>query len=247
LVYVVCPVPPLATLTGVSKLNVTAAAVAELVRPVPPVKVIFPPDSAADPESPKNVNPLAVAAIVIDPAPGVIVIPEPAVNEAFVRVFPVVSPIKSCPLVYEVCPVPPLATLTGISKFMVTVAPAAELVNPVPPARVIVPPASVAVPESAANVKLKGELVNVTTPEVTTKSPESNEATPLTDVVASSTDIVIVFPDPAVFMAPAPYTFRSFAIGTACPLSVVNEVGIDGTLPGIFIIPACDMESLFVI
>lgn len=50
------------------------------------------------------------AAIVIDPAPLVIDIPEPAVNVDLAKVFPVVLPMRISPLVYEVCPVPPLAT-----------------------------------------------------------------------------------------------------------------------------------------
>ena len=47
--------------------------------------------------------------IVILPAPLVIAIPVSAVKVDFVKVPPVVLPINSCPLVYVVCPVPPLA------------------------------------------------------------------------------------------------------------------------------------------
>ena len=49
-------------------------------------------------------------ATVIEPVLLVIEIPAPAVKVPLVKVFPVVLPIKSCPLVYVVCPVPPLAT-----------------------------------------------------------------------------------------------------------------------------------------
>ena len=50
-------------------------------------------------------------AIVIDPFPFVMEIPEPAVRVALVRVLPLVLPIRSCPSVYVVCPVPPFTTL----------------------------------------------------------------------------------------------------------------------------------------
>ncbi len=42
---------------------------------------------------------VAVEAIVIDPFPFVIVIPDPCVNVAFVSVLPVVFPISNCPSV----------------------------------------------------------------------------------------------------------------------------------------------------
>jgi hypothetical protein len=54
--------------------------------------------------------PLFVAATVIAPAPLVIDIPVPAVRVALVNVLPVVLPMRSCPFVYVVCPVPPFAT-----------------------------------------------------------------------------------------------------------------------------------------
>ena len=47
---------------------------------------------------------------MIAPAPLVMLIFVPAVNVALVNVFPVLLPIRSWPLVYEVWPVPPLAT-----------------------------------------------------------------------------------------------------------------------------------------
>ena len=57
------------------------------------------------------VNPaVTVDAIVIDPEPGVIDIPVPAVNEALVNVLPVELPINNWPSVYVVCPVPPELT-----------------------------------------------------------------------------------------------------------------------------------------
>jgi hypothetical protein len=48
--------------------------------------------------------------MVIDPAPLVMEMPEPAVSVVFVRVLPVVFPINNWPFVYVVWPVPPLAT-----------------------------------------------------------------------------------------------------------------------------------------
>ena len=51
-----------------------------------------------------------VAAMVMLPVPFVMLIPEPAVKVALVKVLPVVLPINNCPLVYVVWPVPPLAT-----------------------------------------------------------------------------------------------------------------------------------------
>jgi len=59
--------------------------------------------------APKPLYPLS-GAIVIDPEPLVIVVPAPAVSVALVNVLPVVLPIRSCPLVYVVWPVPPEAT-----------------------------------------------------------------------------------------------------------------------------------------
>ena len=44
-------------------------------------------------------SPPEAAAIVIDPAPSVMVILEPAVSVAFVSVFPVVLPINNWPFV----------------------------------------------------------------------------------------------------------------------------------------------------
>jgi hypothetical protein len=46
-----------------------------------------------------TVPPNPVAEIEIEPWPGVMLTPLPAVKLAFVRVFPVVFPIKSCPSV----------------------------------------------------------------------------------------------------------------------------------------------------
>jgi hypothetical protein len=62
----------------------------------PPLKVnpVVPPETSTD-----VTVPLFTAAIEIDPAPFVIVIPAPAVKVAFARVLPVVFPIKSCPSV----------------------------------------------------------------------------------------------------------------------------------------------------
>ena len=53
---------------------------------------------------------VTVEAIDIEPAPGVILIPVPAVSEALVNVLPVELPINNWPSVYDVCPVPPEAT-----------------------------------------------------------------------------------------------------------------------------------------
>ena len=51
----------------------------------------------------------------MEPEPFVIDIPVPAVKVALVRVFPVVLPIRSCPSVYVVCPVPPYRTPTAVA------------------------------------------------------------------------------------------------------------------------------------
>jgi hypothetical protein len=81
---------------------------------------------------------VTVDAIVIEPEPGVILIPVPAVNEALVNVLPVELPIKSWPSVYELFPVPPEATgSTPLVKDDVDVAykapPEVNVVSPVPP------------------------------------------------------------------------------------------------------------------
>jgi hypothetical protein len=49
---------------------------------------------------------VTVEAIDIEPEPGVIDMPVPAVNDALVSVLPVELPIKSWPSVYELFPVP---------------------------------------------------------------------------------------------------------------------------------------------
>lgn len=54
--------------------------------------------------------PPLVAAIVIEPAPLVMLMFAPAISVALVNVLPVLLPIRSWPSVYDVCPVPPLAT-----------------------------------------------------------------------------------------------------------------------------------------
>ena len=56
--------------------------------------------------------PPPVAAIVIEPVLLVMEMPVPADKVALVSVLPVELPISNCPLVYVVCPVPPLATAT---------------------------------------------------------------------------------------------------------------------------------------
>ena len=50
-------------------------------------------------------------AIVIEPLPLVIAMLLPAVRVALLRVFPLELPMRSCPSVYEDCPVPPFATV----------------------------------------------------------------------------------------------------------------------------------------
>jgi len=81
---------------------------------------------------------VTVDAIDIDPEPGVILIPAPAVSEALVNVLPVELPIKSWPSVYELFPVPPAFTgKVPLVKDDVDVAYKAplvvKLVSPVPP------------------------------------------------------------------------------------------------------------------
>ena len=53
---------------------------------------------------------VTVEAIDIEPEPGVMDMPVPAVNEALVNVLPVELPINNWPSVYVVCPVPPELT-----------------------------------------------------------------------------------------------------------------------------------------
>jgi len=72
-------------------------SVMPLTVPVPPTEVTVPTNAS-------------VALIVIAPVPFVMVTFVPAVSVALVSVLPVVFPISSCPLVYVVSPVPPLAT-----------------------------------------------------------------------------------------------------------------------------------------
>lgn len=88
---VVDPVPPLATARVPANVMVPDVVIGlpETVRPV------VPPDRATDvtvPEPP-------VEAMVIEPAPLVMEIPEPAVRVDFVSVLPVVLPISSWPFV----------------------------------------------------------------------------------------------------------------------------------------------------
>jgi hypothetical protein len=99
---VVAPVPPLAT----AKVPAIVMVPEVVIGPPEVVKPVVPPETATEVTVPDP----PVAAIVIDPAPLVMDIFEPAVRVALERVLPVVLPIKSCPLVYVVCPVPPLAT-----------------------------------------------------------------------------------------------------------------------------------------
>ena len=81
---------------------------------------------------------VTVEAIDIEPEPGVMLMPVPAVNDALVSVLPVELPIKSWPSVYELFPVPPDATgSTPLVKDDVDVAykapPEVNVVSPVPP------------------------------------------------------------------------------------------------------------------
>ena len=85
-------VPPSVRLPVVVTVPVS---VIPLTVPVPPTDVTVP---------------LLSAAIDIVPVPLVTVIPVPPVSVALAKVFPVVLPINSWPLVYEVWPVPPSFT-----------------------------------------------------------------------------------------------------------------------------------------
>ena len=67
-----------------------------LTEPVPPTEVTVPPGLDD--------------AMVIEPLPLVMVMFEPAVKVALLSVLPDELPISNWPSVYEVCPVPPLAT-----------------------------------------------------------------------------------------------------------------------------------------
>ena len=125
------PVAPEPLVEGTSKARRAPDAVAAPVPPfvkasVPPsvivpdpvigppdvVRPVVPPLTATD----VTVPPPDVEAIVIDPLPLVILMPEPAVNVALVSVLPVLLPISSSPSVYDVCPVPPLATGSAVPE-----------------------------------------------------------------------------------------------------------------------------------
>ena len=102
---VVAPVPPFAIGKGVpeyvmANVPLLVIGLPEILKMLGTVAATLVTDPAPGP----------VKAISIEPAPGVIVTPEPAVKDAFVKVLPVLLPIKSWPLVKLVWPVPPFAT-----------------------------------------------------------------------------------------------------------------------------------------
>jgi hypothetical protein len=80
-----------------------------------PIVVTGPPEKVKPVEPPEALTlvtepPEPVAEIVIEPAPLVTATPEPAVMVALVSVLPVVLPIRICPSVKVVWPVPPRLT-----------------------------------------------------------------------------------------------------------------------------------------
>jgi hypothetical protein len=84
----VMPVPPFATASVPAKVIVPD----DVTGPPEVVKPVVPPDTSTLVTVPE---PAPLNAISIDPAPGVIVMPVPAVNDAFVNVLPVLLPISS--------------------------------------------------------------------------------------------------------------------------------------------------------
>lgn len=102
------PVPPDAIARMPPRVSVPEVEMGEPVN----VRPVAPPDAATD----VTVPPPAVDAIVISPAPFVMVMPEPAVSVAFVSVLPVLLPMSNSPLVYVVWPVPPLATGSAVPE-----------------------------------------------------------------------------------------------------------------------------------
>ena len=87
-VRVVRLVPPLATANVPASVTVPE----EVIGPPLVVKPVVPPETSTLVTEPA---PGPVNAMVIAPAPGVIVTPEPAVKDVFVSVLPVLLPISS--------------------------------------------------------------------------------------------------------------------------------------------------------
>ena len=102
----VAPVPPDAIASVPASVSVPEVVMGVPVKERP----VVPPDAATD----VTVPPPAVDEIVIPPALFVMLMPEPAVRVAFVSVLPVLLPMSNCPSVYEVWPVPPLATGSAV-------------------------------------------------------------------------------------------------------------------------------------
>lgn len=90
----VAPVPPFAIASVPASVSVPEVVIGEPVKERP----VVPPDAATD----VTVPPPAVDAIEIPPALFVMVMPDPAVNVAFVSVLPVLLPMSNCPSVYVV-------------------------------------------------------------------------------------------------------------------------------------------------
>ena len=127
---------------------------------------------------------------MIDPFPFVIEMFDPAVNVAFVNVFPDELPMRSCPSVYDVCPVPPFVTeRVPVEIFPFASVERAPAVNPPNTMSPVVEPPSVNVcllvvpkfPAPVINVAMLPELAEtlaVGVPELTFKNPNLAEDVP---------------------------------------------------------------------
>lgn len=121
----------------------------------------------------------SVALIVIEPAPLVMLTFVPAVNVALVSVLPVLLPIRSWPLVYEVWPVPPLATTKVPPSVSV---PLVVIGDPLKVSPVVPPDAAtdVTVPPRSGGVTLNdcASISTLLSSEVATESASGALSTP---------------------------------------------------------------------
>jgi hypothetical protein len=86
------PAAPTVTVYTAAEVNVVFVLITPPAPPPPPSHPPAPPPAIM---ATSAAIPLLEAAIVIEPVPFVMVIPDPAVKVVFVRVFPVVFPISN--------------------------------------------------------------------------------------------------------------------------------------------------------
>ena len=142
-------------------------------------------------------------AIVMVPVPLVISIPSPSLSVALVSVFPVVLPIRSWPLVYVVCPVPPWSTATVVPSH-------------VPDAMV---PTVVILDVPGHCPMFEGVTARTVSVPVFVSASVASSTIPLLVVLASSPAMVIV-PVPLVTSIPSP----SVRVATDSVLPVVLPI-----------------------